>query len=81
MRMHACIPLHVSITNIHSLQMNLQAELPARLGVTPAALITKMTEVSEFGSSIAPSESVSAVPGEKHGKKKKRRRRRMKIKD
>ena len=53
--------------------MDLQAELAARLGVTPAAPVTMMTgEGSKFESSIAPSESVSAAPGEKHCKKKKK---------
>ena len=79
--MHACIPLHISIANIHSQQMNLRTELPVRLGVTPAALVTKTTgEDSEFGTSIAPSESVSAAPGEKHGKKKKKKKKKDKDK-
>ena len=61
--------------------MNLRAELPVRLGVTPAALVTKTTgEDSEFGTSIAPSESVSAAPGEKHGKKKKKKKKKDKDK-
>ena len=55
--------------------MGLQAELAARLGVTPAAPVTTTTgEGSEFESSIAPSESVSAVAGEKHGKKKRKKK-------
>ena len=62
--------------------MNLQAELAARLGVTPAAPVTMTTgKGSEFESSIAPSESVSAAPGEKHGKKKGKKKRSIKIKD
>ena len=61
--------------------MDLQAELAARLGVTPAAPVTMTTgEGSEFESSIAPSESVSATPGEKHGKKKKKKKKKHKDK-
>ena len=61
--------------------MGLQAELAAKLGVTSAAPITTaIGEGSEFESSIAPSESVSAVGGEKHGKKK-RKKKKKKHKD
>ena len=55
--------------------MDLHAELAARLGISSAAPITTATgEGSEFESSIAPSESVSAVEGDKHGKKKRKKK-------
>ena len=80
--MHARIPVHLSIANKHSLQMDLQAELAARLGVTPAAPVTTTTgEGSEFENSIAPSESVTTIPGEKYARKRERRKRSIKIKD
>jgi len=61
--------------------MDLQAELAARLGVTPAAPVATTTgEGSEFESSIAASESVSAVGGEKHAKKKKKKKKKQKDK-
>ena len=61
--------------------MDLQAELAARLGVTSAAPVATTTgEGSEFESSIAPSESVSAVGGEKHGKKKRKKKKKHKDK-
>ena len=61
--------------------MDLQAELAARLGVTPAAPVTMMTgEGSEFESSIAPSESVSTTLGEKYGKKKRKKNKKHKDK-
>ena len=49
--------------------MDLQAELAAKLGVTPAAPVG---EGSEFESSNAPSESVSNVEDEKNGNNKKK---------
>ena len=65
----------VLLSGKYSLQMDLHAELTARLGISSAAPITTATgEGSEFESSIAPSESVSAVGGEKHGKKKRKKK-------
>ena len=61
--------------------MDLQAELAAKLGLPSAAPVTTATgEGSEFESSIAPSESVSAVGGEKHGKKKRKKKKKHKDK-
>ena len=57
------------------MQMDLHAELAARLRISSAAPTTTETgEGSEFESSIAPSESVSAVGDEKHGKKKRKKK-------
>ena len=61
--------------------MDLQAELAAKLGLSSAAPMSTATgEGSEFESSIAPSESVSAVGTDKHGKKK-RKKKKKKHKD
>ena len=62
--------------------MDLQAELAAKFGIASATAVTATGEGSEFESSIAPSESISAVGTEKHEKKKrKKKRRNTKIKD
>lgn len=61
--------------------MDLQAELAAKLGLSSAPPVTTATgEGSEFESSIAPSESVSAVGTEKHGKKKRKKKKKHKDK-
>ena len=63
------------LTDKCSMQMDLRAELAARLRISSAAPTTAETgESSEFESSIAPSESVSAVGDEKHGKKKRKKK-------
>ena len=59
--------------------MDFHAELAAKLGTAPPVTMTT-GEGSEFESSIAPSESVSAVGGEKHGKKKRRKKKKHKDK-
>ena len=69
----------VLLNGEYSLQMDLHAELTARLGISSAAPITTATgEGSEFESSIAPSESVSAVGGDKYGKKKRKKKHKSK---